>query len=152
MCGRRGRGGAGRGVGRAGVIVEVDVAGGADPRAPADVAAVVDEPAAVTDVAVAGLRLRTPALDIHTIAAGGGSIARWDGLALTVGPDSAGARPGPICYGHGGAAITITDVDLALGRLPGAHFPWPLDRAAGARARPAGAARPRRTAAGTPAS
>ncbi|MBK7075402.1 MAG: hydantoinase B/oxoprolinase family protein [Myxococcales bacterium] len=95
-----------------------------------DVAAVVDEPAAVTDVAVAGLRLRTPALDIHTIAAGGGSIARWDGLALTVGPDSAGARPGPICYGHGGAAITITDVDLALGRLPGAHFPWPLDRAA----------------------
>ncbi|MBL8627905.1 MAG: hydantoinase B/oxoprolinase family protein [Myxococcales bacterium] len=95
-----------------------------------DVTAIVDEPAAATDVAVAGLRLRTPALDIHTIAAGGGSIARWDGLALTVGPDSAGARPGPICYGHGGAAITITDVDLALGRLPDAHFPWPLDRAA----------------------
>ncbi len=62
-----------------------------------DVTAIVDEPAAVTDVAVADLRLRTPALDIHTIAAGGGSIARWDGLALTVGPDSAGARPGPIC-------------------------------------------------------
>ena len=95
-----------------------------------DVSAVVDEPAAVTDVAVAGLRLRAPALDIHTIAAGGGSIARWDGLALTVGPASAGAQPGPICYGHGGAAITITDVDLALGRLPAAHFPWPLDRAA----------------------
>lgn len=95
-----------------------------------DVTAIVDEPAAATDVAVAGLRLRTPALDIHTIAAGGGSIARWDGLALTVGPDSAGARPGPICYGHGGAAITITDVDLALGRLPDARFPWPLDHAA----------------------
>jgi N-methylhydantoinase A/oxoprolinase/acetone carboxylase beta subunit len=60
-----------------------------------------------------------PALDIHTIGAGGGSIAAVDaGGALTVGPRSAGARPGPACYGHGGVDPTVTDADLVLGRLP----------------------------------
>ncbi|MEZ4403141.1 MAG: hydantoinase B/oxoprolinase family protein [Kofleriaceae bacterium] len=94
-----------------------------------DVTAILDELPAATDLTVAGLRVRAPAIAIHTVAAGGGSIGRYDGLTLTVGPDSAGARPGPICYGHGGRAVTITDVDLALGRLADDYFPWPLDRA-----------------------
>jgi N-methylhydantoinase A/oxoprolinase/acetone carboxylase beta subunit len=62
-----------------------------------------------------------PSLDVHTIGAGGGSIARIDpGGALVVGPASAGAVPGPACYGRGGAAPTVTDADLVLGRLPAA--------------------------------
>jgi N-methylhydantoinase A/oxoprolinase/acetone carboxylase beta subunit len=82
----------------------------------------VPEPAAVHEVA--GLPVRYPALDIHTIGAGGGSIARLDpGGALVVGPESAGAVPGPACYGRGGTAPTVTDADLALGRIPaGAAF------------------------------
>jgi N-methylhydantoinase A/oxoprolinase/acetone carboxylase beta subunit len=74
---------------------------------------------------VAGYPIRLPALDIHTIGAGGGSIARLDaGGALVVGPDSAGAVPGPACYGRGGAAATVTDADLVLGRIPSeAAFP-----------------------------
>jgi 5-oxoprolinase (ATP-hydrolysing) len=73
---------------------------------------------------VAGLPVRLPALDIHTIGAGGGSVARLDpGGALVVGPDSAGAVPGPACYGRGGTAPTVTDADLILGRIPaGAAF------------------------------
>lgn len=68
---------------------------------------------------VAGLPVRAPALDIHTIGAGGGSIARIDeGGALVVGPESAGARPGPACYGHGGVRPTVTDADLVAGRIP----------------------------------
>jgi N-methylhydantoinase A/oxoprolinase/acetone carboxylase beta subunit len=68
---------------------------------------------------VAGLPVRAPALAIHTIGAGGGSIARIDeGGALVVGPESAGARPGPACYGHGGTAPTVTDADLVAGRIP----------------------------------
>lgn len=60
-----------------------------------------------------------PMLDIHTIGAGGGSIASIDaGGALTVGPESAGAAPGPACYGRGGAAATVTDANVVLGRLP----------------------------------
>jgi N-methylhydantoinase A/oxoprolinase/acetone carboxylase beta subunit len=70
---------------------------------------------------VAGFPIRLPSLDVHTIGAGGGSIARLDaGGALVVGPESAGAVPGPACYGRGGAAATVTDANLALGRLPGA--------------------------------
>jgi N-methylhydantoinase A len=65
-----------------------------------------------------GLPLRQPMLDIHTIGAGGGSIARFDrGGALVVGPESAGAKPGPACYGHGGTAFTVTDAHLLLGHL-----------------------------------
>jgi N-methylhydantoinase A/oxoprolinase/acetone carboxylase beta subunit len=68
---------------------------------------------------IAGLPLRLPALDIHTIGAGGGSIAAIDaGGALTVGPRSAGAVPGPACYGRGGTESTVTDADLVLGRIP----------------------------------
>jgi N-methylhydantoinase A/oxoprolinase/acetone carboxylase beta subunit len=74
---------------------------------------------------VAGYPMRLPALDIHTIGAGGGSIARVDpGGALTVGPESAGATPGPACYGRGGVDPTVTDADLVLGRIDaGAAFP-----------------------------
>lgn len=74
---------------------------------------------------VGGFPVRLPALDIHTIGAGGGSIARLDpGGALVVGPESAGARPGPACYGRGGTAPTVTDADLVLGRIPAdAAFP-----------------------------
>ena len=74
---------------------------------------------------VAGYPIRLPSLDVHTIGAGGGSIARLDsGGALVVGPDSAGAVPGPACYGRGGSAPTVTDADLVLGRIdPAATFP-----------------------------
>ena len=86
----------------------------------------------------AGFPIRLPALDIHTIGAGGGSIARVDpGGALVVGPASAGADPGPACYGRGGTEATVTDADLLLGRIPG-HAAFPglgrLDRAAAAKA------------------
>ncbi len=68
---------------------------------------------------IAGLPLRTPSLDIHTIGAGGGSIAWIDaGGALHVGPQSAGADPGPACYGRGGKLPTLTDALLVLGRIP----------------------------------
>jgi N-methylhydantoinase A/oxoprolinase/acetone carboxylase beta subunit len=87
---------------------------------------------------VAGYPIRLPALDIHTIGAGGGSIARLDaGGALVVGPDSAGAVPGPACYGRGGEQATVTDADLVLGRIPvEAAFSGlgRLDAAAGRRA------------------
>ena len=67
---------------------------------------------------VADYPIRMPALAVHTIGAGGGSVARLDaGGALTVGPESAGAVPGPACYGRGGARPTVTDADLVLGRI-----------------------------------
>ncbi|HUJ65363.1 MAG TPA: hydantoinase/oxoprolinase family protein, partial [Acidimicrobiales bacterium] len=75
------------------------------------------EPAA--ERVVAGLPVRMPALDVFTIGAGGGSIARIDpGGALVVGPESAGADPGPCCYGRGGDQPTVTDADLVAGRIP----------------------------------
>ena len=90
------------------------------------------EPSPVHEVA--GLPVRVPGLDVHTIGAGGGSIARIDpGGALVVGPESAGAEPGPACYGRGGIEPTATDADLVLGRIPAdAGFPGlgRLDRAA----------------------
>jgi N-methylhydantoinase A len=68
---------------------------------------------------VAGLPVRLPMVDIHTVSAGGGSIAWVDsGGALRVGPQSAGADPGPACYGRGGEEPTVTDANLVLGRLP----------------------------------
>lgn len=74
------------------------------------------------DVQIGGLPLALPAIDIHTVGAGGGSLARVDaGGALRVGPQSAGADPGPACYGKGEAA-TVTDANLILGRLPYDHF------------------------------
>ncbi len=75
------------------------------------------------DVArVAGVRVRAPMLDVETVAAGGGSILAFDGLRARVGPASAGADPGPACYGRGGPA-TVTDANLVLGRLDPAAFP-----------------------------
>ncbi|MGI8684467.1 MAG: hydantoinase/oxoprolinase family protein [Acidimicrobiales bacterium] len=76
-------------------------------------------PAPAAERTVAGYPVRLPSLDIHTIGAGGGSVARVDaGGALTVGPRSAGAVPGPACYGRGGTAATVTDADLIAGRIP----------------------------------
>ena len=69
-----------------------------------------------------GVRIRAPMLRVHTVAAGGGSICRFDGRRLLVGPESAGADPGPACYRAGGP-LTITDCNLALGRLRPEHFP-----------------------------
>jgi len=67
-----------------------------------------------------GMIIRCPQLDIHTIGAGGGSLARLDGGgSLQVGPESAGASPGPACYGRGGAEPTVTDANVVLGRLGG---------------------------------
>ena len=72
---------------------------------------------------ISGMPLRLPLIDIHTVGAGGGSLARMDaGGALTVGPESAGADPGPVCYGRGGRVVAVTDADLILNRLDPAHF------------------------------
>ena len=90
---------------------------------------------------VAGVKLRAPMLDVETVAAGGGSILTFDGMRARAGPASAGADPGPACYGRGGPA-TVTDANLVLGRLDPRFFPsvfgprgdQPLDpQAAGAR-------------------
>lgn len=77
----------------------------------------------------AGVRLVAPSLAIETVAAGGGSICRFDGVKLVVGPESAGAEPGPACYGRGGP-LTVTDLNLFLGRILAERFPFPLDRGA----------------------
>ncbi|MFO1147315.1 MAG: hydantoinase B/oxoprolinase family protein [Alsobacter sp.] len=86
---------------------------------------------------VAGVRMRAPMMLIHTVAAGGGSILRFDGARLRVGPDSAGAVPGPACYRRGGP-LAVTDANVMLGKLDPDFFPaifgpgqdQPLDRAA----------------------
>ncbi|MBI1339571.1 5-oxoprolinase [bacterium] len=90
-----------------------------------------------TETVTAGIRLAAPMLQIHTVAAGGGSICRFDGARLRVGPQSAGADPGPACYRRGGP-ITVTDCNLLLGRIRPEFFPHvfgpagdqPLDRGA----------------------
>jgi 5-oxoprolinase (ATP-hydrolysing) len=71
---------------------------------------------------VAGVRIRSPMMHIHTVAAGGGSICRFDGMRLRVGPQSAGANPGPACYRRGGP-LTVTDCNVMLGRLQAEFFP-----------------------------
>ncbi|MPZ61345.1 MAG: 5-oxoprolinase [Propionibacteriales bacterium] len=71
---------------------------------------------------VAGVRLRAPMLDIHTVAAGGGSILHFDGSRYRVGPESAGADPGPACYRNGGP-LAVTDANAMLGRIQPAYFP-----------------------------
>jgi 5-oxoprolinase (ATP-hydrolysing) len=86
---------------------------------------------------VAGVRIRAPMMQIHTVAAGGGSVCRFDGMRFRVGPQSAGANPGPACYRNGGP-LTVTDCNLFLGRIDPAQFPavfgpngdQPLDGAA----------------------
>ena len=85
---------------------------------------------------VAGVRVRAPMMRIHTVAAGGGSICSFDGMRFRVGPESAGANPGPACYRNGGP-LTVTDCNLALGKIDPERFPrvfgqsgdsQPLDR------------------------
>jgi N-methylhydantoinase A len=72
-----------------------------------------------TERTIAGFPIRLPSVDVHTVGAGGGSVAWIDaGGALRVGPESAGADPGPACYGLGGRRPTVTDANLLLGRLP----------------------------------
>ncbi len=91
-----------------------------------DVCLILDGvPAPAAERTVAGFPVRLPSLDVHTIGAGGGSIARIDsGGALVVGPESAGAVPGPVCYGRGGRRLTVTDADLVAGRIAAdAAFP-----------------------------
>lgn len=76
-----------------------------------------------SEAEIGGLPIRVPIIDIHTVGAGGGSIASRDpGGSLRVGPRSAGAVPGPICYGRGGRDVTVTDANLFLGRLSADHF------------------------------
>jgi 5-oxoprolinase (ATP-hydrolysing) len=87
------------------------------------------------ETAIAGIRVRAPMMNIHTVAAGGGSICRFDGRRLRVGPESAGAVPGPACYRRGGP-LTVTDSNVMLGKLQPELFPrifgpdgdQPLDR------------------------
>ncbi|WP_330176844.1 hydantoinase B/oxoprolinase family protein [Streptomyces sp. NBC_01498] len=71
---------------------------------------------------VAGVRMRAPMMNIHTVAAGGGSVLHFDGQRYRVGPDSAGAVPGPACYRRGGP-LTVTDANVMLGRVQPDHFP-----------------------------
>jgi len=71
---------------------------------------------------VAGVRMRAPMMSIHTVAAGGGSLLAYDGARFRVGPQSAGASPGPVCYGLGGTEPTVTDANLILGRLDPKNF------------------------------
>jgi 5-oxoprolinase (ATP-hydrolysing) len=88
------------------------------------------------DTEIAGMELRRPMMAIHTLAAGGGSILHFESGRLRVGPDSAGAAPGPACYRRGGP-LTVTDANLLLGKLQPEYFPaifgpdgeQPLDRA-----------------------
>ncbi|MFQ3622287.1 MAG: hydantoinase B/oxoprolinase family protein, partial [Acetobacteraceae bacterium] len=74
------------------------------------------------ETTVAGVRLRAPMMAINTVAAGGGSILHFDGARYRVGPDSAGANPGPACYRRGGP-LTVTDANVCLGKIQPAHFP-----------------------------
>ncbi|WP_036656431.1 hydantoinase/oxoprolinase family protein, partial [Pandoraea sp. E26] len=76
----------------------------------------------VFETQVAGVRMRAPMMSIHTVAAGGGSVLSFDGTRLRVGPDSAGANPGPAAYRRGGP-LTVTDCNVMLGKIQPAHFP-----------------------------
>ncbi|WP_461832073.1 hydantoinase/oxoprolinase family protein, partial [Aquifex sp.] len=88
-----------------------------------DVSLIDGVPKLTTESKISGLPVKVPMIDIHTVGAGGGSIAKLDeGGALRVGPESAGAEPGPICYGKGGKQITVTDANLYLGRLVPEYF------------------------------
>ncbi|VVE65934.1 5-oxoprolinase [Pandoraea anapnoica] len=89
----------------------------------------------VFETQVAGVRMRAPMMSIHTVAAGGGSVLSFDGTRLRVGPESAGANPGPAAYRRGGP-LAVTDCNVMLGKIQPAHFPKvfgphanePLDR------------------------
>jgi 5-oxoprolinase (ATP-hydrolysing) len=75
----------------------------------------------------AGVRIVAPMMAIETVAAGGGSVCRFDGVKLVVGPESATADPGPACYGRGGP-LAVTDMNLYQGKILAERFPFPLDR------------------------
>ncbi|MEP7286281.1 MAG: hydantoinase/oxoprolinase family protein [Chloroflexota bacterium] len=99
-------------------IITLDIGGTST-----DVALCPGVPSRRAEAEIDGLPLRIGLLDIETIGAGGGSIARLDsGGALRVGPESAGADPGPIVYGRGGQQITVSDANAVLGRLDADHF------------------------------
>jgi N-methylhydantoinase A len=101
---------------RAGFPLTLDMGGTST-----DVALIEDSvPAVRRETSVGDLAVRAPSLDVRTVGAGGGSIARVPELtrALRVGPESAGARPGPVAYGRGGTAPTVTDANVVLGFLP----------------------------------
>jgi N-methylhydantoinase A len=88
-----------------------------------DVCLIDGQPRTTHETVLGGLPVAVPVLDVHSVGAGGGSLARLDaGGALRVGPQSAGAKPGPICYRGGGAQPTVTDANLLLGRLDPDHF------------------------------
>jgi N-methylhydantoinase A len=99
-------------------IITLDIGGTST-----DVALCPGEPIQRAQSEIDKLPLRVRLLDIETVGAGGGSLARLDaGGALRVGPQSAGADPGPLCYGRGGEHVTVTDANLIAGRLDAAHF------------------------------
>ncbi len=100
-----------------------------------DVAHYAGEYERAFETLVAGVRMRAPMMHIHTVAAGGGSLCQFDGTRLRVGPESAGANPGPACYRRGGP-LAVTDCNVMLGRIQAQFFPkvfgpnqdQPLDR------------------------
>jgi N-methylhydantoinase A len=124
-----------------GDIISIDVGGTS-----ADICLVRDgRPEVTKDGTIGPFPLKLPIVDIHTIGAGGGSIATVTGAGrLTVGPRSAGAEPGPVCYGRGGLEPTVTDAHLVLGRIPAALLggELPLDVAAAREALAARIGRP----------
>jgi 5-oxoprolinase (ATP-hydrolysing) len=88
------------------------------------------------ETVIGGIRVKAPMMRIHTVAAGGGSVCQFDGESLSVGPESAGAWPGPLCYGRAGdsgksaaSELALTDVNFALGRVQPDRFPFALDEA-----------------------
>ena len=91
----------------------------------ADVARVAGEPEIRDETSVGGAIIASPSIAVESVAAGGGSICWWDGEALRVGPRSAGASPGPACYGEGGP-LTLTDAHLLLNRIDPKEMPIPL--------------------------
>ena len=121
-------------------IISIDVGGTS-----ADICLVRDgRPEITKDGMIGPFPLKLPMVDIHTIGAGGGSIAAVSASGrLTVGPRSAGAEPGPVCYGRGGAEPTVTDAHLVLGRIPpallGGEIPLDIAAARAAIARRVGA-------------
>ena len=102
-----------------------------------DASLVIDGlPSASNEAKLEGLPIQMSVVDIHVIGAGGGSIAWKEAGAVRVGPQSAGAKPGPVCYGLGGTEPVVSDANLVLGRLDGANFSngaMTLDRAAAAK-------------------
>lgn len=95
-----------------------------------DVSRYAGEVIRVFESQIGGVRIRAPMIELHTVASGGGSICTLEGKRMTVGPRSAGAHPGPLCYGNPAASeLALTDVSLVLGRIAADRFPFPLARA-----------------------